>query len=57
MIAMYTRGIEKWLNSRYILKVESIEFADELVLRCGGRKESRMTLRLGAQKTNWKNRV
>jgi len=48
MMAAYTRDIEKWLGSGYILKVEPTGFAGGLVVRCGARQESKITPRFGA---------
>lgn len=48
MIAMNIRGIEKWLDFQYNLKVESTGIVDELVVRCGEREESSMTSGFGA---------
>lgn len=57
MMAAYTRGVEKWLGTGYILKVELRGFADGLLMKCRRREESKMMPRFKARKTNWKDRV
>ena len=40
-----------------MLRVKPAGFVDGLVVKCGGRKESRITPKFGAGRTNWLNRV